>query len=878
MSSAWSVDGEDLKTKPRTGGAIAEKGFAFQKAYALVRLTWLPAGERGLVELRYEGAQDVDLRFSEGREVLTQAKDHQPGSFSYAKLKDVIAGFTRDLITATVRGRTEENFPKFRLVCTSAPYEESSFQILRRVYMQDHAEAIEPLIRDEYREGLGKEQVLRCVLKVLECGEFEIIVHEEAIEDLKAQASWNLVKFGVPPEHVHSSLARLQAALVPRATFQVSDVVENLVGLPEGHPGKDGAACRLLPAKHSLELTSSMRTAFLHGAVQSLWSAISNGLDVPRSEIAEVTQVLRDVQTSGGMVVVEGNQGTGKSALIRRVAWDAHRAGTHLVLEVVVPSEVDDANWKAIINLLSLSTKPLLLLIDDVWRHREFVLALERQVRSNLCVLATSRPVPASQKSDLSVLTVHLVRLGKLSDDLVRGLRRLVRVDESTTAKVSTGQVARFMEHGQLLALSLTLQGGSLNKFAEGVLRPLRSKAAFEDFLDLCVAGRYDQSAPLSLFDRCKPDGLPFWKDESFFGLVAVQKTNHGVSRLKVGHSLVAQAIVEVGHVNLVDRAIHLCTICNAEMVDERRFVVRLLRDTLADPDLNEEAKSKGKLLATAAHKLLEHASFSDAHRLASMLLSVEQPELSQKFLAVATADRVVDVVDIGLALSFKRRKDFEELYPRILEFFEHEANAPGRRRFVTLVQNLGSPAQQLAVIEQTANWAIHHDFPAEETLAIFTLGVSAPDREVVLGLAPMIRNYLESDTVAVEILSAAISPTRRMKDTELSRNLIQKIISLIQATVEWRSRHRDLVRRAAQLVTPELDEATRGTLGAIIIATLEAGGKRSTRIGIVNAAIVVAAVGTIKPIRRAISAMKAQGWKEAYQLERHFKHQFKLK
>ncbi|OEC56770.1 ATP-binding protein [Pseudomonas sp. AP42] len=876
MGSAWSVDGNDLNTQPRTGGAIAEKGFSFQKAYALVRLTWLLTGERELVELRYEGAQDVDLRFAGNRELLIQAKDHQQGSFSYSKLKDVIAGFARDMITVTAREGVGANFPGFRLVCTSAPYEESAFQILRRVFIQNHAQAIAPLISEKYREGLDEDQVLECLRNVLGNATFEILLHEEAIADLTAQASWNLVRFGVPPEHVRSSITRLKAALVPRASFQVSDVVENLVGLPDGHPGKDGAACRLLPAKRSLVMTSSMRTAFLHGAVQSLWAAVANGLDVSRSEVSEVVRALADIRASGGMVVVQGNSGTGKSALVRRIAWDAHQAGTHLVLEVVVPGEVDDASWKAVLSLLMLSSKPLLLIVDDVWRHSDFVEALERHIRPGLCVLGTSRPVGVSQKSEMTMLAIHPVRLGPLSTELVEELRDLISTDREPAAQVGTGQIARFMEHGQLLALSLTLQGGSLNEFAANVLRPLRTKAAFHDFLDLCVPGSYDQSAPLSLFERIRPDGIAFWKDESFFGLVSLQKTKNGVSRLKVGHSLVAQAILENEHLSIVDRAIQFCDICDSEMVAERRFVVRLLRDVLADDDLVEEVKSKRQLLADGIQKLFDHASFSDAHRLAKMLLSLGQPALEQKFLAAAKADRVIDSVDVGLALSFRRREDYEELYPRMLEFFEREPNAPGRRRFVYRVQDMGSPAQQLVVIEQTASWVMKHNFPADETLAVLQLGVSATERAATLRLEPMIEAYIESERPSITILNTVISAARRMKLSQLSLKIIRTVISVLRRADAWDSNQKDLVRRVSELIAPEHDAVTRAELGKMIVSTFESSDSPRKLMKAVTAAIIVGDIGTITPIREAINAMRIQGWQEADQIERHFIHKFK--
>src|ERR1700743_2733563 len=107
MTLSWSVDGGDLKDRPRMGGIHAEKGFAFQKAFALVRLTWLPMSQQGLVELRYEGAQDVDMHFGKAGEVFVQAKDYREGGVTLEVLQDVIAGFARDVISAKASGRNQ---------------------------------------------------------------------------------------------------------------------------------------------------------------------------------------------------------------------------------------------------------------------------------------------------------------------------------------------------------------------------------------------------------------------------------------------------------------------------------------------------------------------------------------------------------------------------------------------------------------------------------------------------------------------------------------------------------------------------------------------------------------------------------------------------
>ncbi len=873
MNTAWSIDGEDLNTKPRTGGVTAEKGFNFQKAYALVRLTWLPTGERGLVELRYEGAQDIDLRFEDGLEVLIQAKDYKPGNFTYSTLKDVIAGFTRDLITAANRGRKGADAPRFRLVCTSAPHDEISFEILRSAYISKHAEAIEPLIQDDYRDGLNRVNVIQWVQGALENSNFEIIFHDHAIDDLKAQASWNLVKFGVPPECVQSSIANLLSALVPRAKFQVSDVVKCLEGLPEYHPAHIEAACRLLPASGSLEMTELMRKAFLRGASHSLWTAIANGLDVKRAESTSIENALNEIQISGGMVIVEGGSGTGKSALVRRIAWDAHRTGTHIVLEVIAPNDVKDENWSAMLHLLQLSQRPLLLIVDDVLRHEEFVASLERRIRPNLCVLATSRPNQSLQSLDNSVLPVHSAKLGKLSPELVDSLRDQLS-SIGAVVQVPPGHITRFMEYGQLLALSLTLQGGTLHDFAKSILIPLRHSSALIDFLDLCVAGQYDLTAPLTLFERLRSEGTPFWRDERFFGLVSIQESKTGPSRLKVGHSIVAQAIVMMDEIRTLERTIYLCNASEPGNLDERRFVIRLFNSALKDPKLKEHSRRKGVEFSTAVKRLLGEASFSDAHRLSAMLKLIGQSEVAHQFLEAATADRVRDAVDVGLALSLK--DDFDSLYPHIFEFYECNPAAPGRRRFLRLTGLRGTPERQISVILQTANWAAQYDYPADETLALLKLGGYASDTRVVKSLEPTIWSYLKGTNLRLDILFDAVMPTRRISNDRLSQALIASSLKLVNSIEDWQEPHIKLVRHLAFLASPENEIHSRPELGLALLKALSYTKSYKIRIKVIKNLIVVGALETQKPLSDLIREIQKLSLQDGDILQKQFLHRFK--
>lgn len=68
--------------------------------------------------------------------------------------------------------------------------------------MDDHVVAIAKEIAEKDREGLSDAEVLACAKEAWARTTFEFLSPEESKADLKAQASWNLTKFGVPAEKV----------------------------------------------------------------------------------------------------------------------------------------------------------------------------------------------------------------------------------------------------------------------------------------------------------------------------------------------------------------------------------------------------------------------------------------------------------------------------------------------------------------------------------------------------------------------------------------------------------------------------------------------------------------------------------------------------
>jgi len=96
----WAIPTSELTNPRRTGGRTTIRGFAFQDAYACLQLTRLLAPGQELIAVRYEGAQDIDLRYAHGIEKYVQLKNEPDARYTLNKLAPVLQGFAADLFEA----------------------------------------------------------------------------------------------------------------------------------------------------------------------------------------------------------------------------------------------------------------------------------------------------------------------------------------------------------------------------------------------------------------------------------------------------------------------------------------------------------------------------------------------------------------------------------------------------------------------------------------------------------------------------------------------------------------------------------------------------------------------------------------------------------
>lgn len=770
-STAWWVDGADLFDRPRSGGANALKGFAFQEAYSRLRLAWLLTCKHGVVEVRYEGAQDVDIRMGDGSQRFVQAKDYAWGSLSLATLYDALAGFTRDLICARANGSTDNELPRFCIVSTSPPVEPAAMELFRGVYLKRHAAQVASRVKTIYRNGLDNKAVLARAVEALGRTSYEVVRSETATADLEALASWELVRFGVPVEHVKASIGRLSRLLTPRASLQIEDVASALEGLPKGHPAGQSSAFRLLPSRASLADAALAKAQFLVGAPR-IWDAIANRLDVERTELGELIRKVSALQHTGGMLVVDGAAGTGKTTLVRRAAWDLHRSGGFLALEVPFPADVCDDDWSALAKLRVTSERPLLLIVDDVWRHQDFLEGLDRNVARNLCVLATSRP--GERKSNFALqLIQHRLELGRLGSTELGALCSLVGVKPLVSVK----GIRPILESGQIFVLSLVLQRGSLQEFAEHLVVPLEKEnpVHLDAFVDLCVCGMHDHSMPQRVILRRTPDRSSFWKEPRYLGLVVAGGSNG--ERLRVGHALVATAVVRAVEKSPVARALAICRTCAPEDGQERRFALRLLSNLATDEQWRADCIALRSDFIAFAHTMQQEAKFADIHRLADLLDLVDAPKEAKAVRLLATFDRIQSGPDVALAIGMMTPANLEQSFDRVLAFYERDSTAYAKRKFLQTVMSLGTSDQRARTAAHMEGWLRRCHFPDQETRLLFDL-VTYTSKDLADRYVHLVEECVDAPQLSMETALAAIRLVERTRHAAALLRLEGRLLS----------------------------------------------------------------------------------------------------
>ena len=718
QNHSWAVDGNALKTRPRQGGRVALKGFEFQASHAVHYITQLLTINNGLVQVRYEGAQDVDLMFGDGRQLYVQYKDSRETAYTFDSVLKILHGFMRDTIDACGNppdiNKLEKLKLEFMFVATGVFAETDMLKAMNKTCTPSLAKILAAnfeYAENQVKSAADKNKFSKYVLKNVS---FRLSPTIEDNDEPRLLSIARLALFGVPPAQIEASIAKISGLLKPPGNTFSADVARCLHGLPDHHPASGRSCINILPSENIFPDRRIVEQEFRESGRVS-WQAIHHQLDVERDAAEEIHAKVRDIGNGSGVILVTGVAASGKSTVIRRVAWDIHRAGKALVFEMTNPSALNSDAWDEVTRLAALTKKPAVIVTDDISLESSVFYEFRRSPHGNVIVIASSKSKTSIPKQ--LPVTAVAINLDKVSDKEINLLGGQLGKKISVAQK---SKLSNFMTQGNFFALSLVLRNTSLDTLAKQTWERLseRIPQLCDVYLSLCSCGVYDQSIPTSLLNRIQPS-------ESLWTLA---RSEHFVfdeinDRIRSAHAALSKSILEHVKPNVQKLKINLLDQININTLSERRFALGLLQNGL-DQNSSTLAAFSDQLEAFS-NQIIPVGDYLDLWRLNRVLQVVidagatKLKDVQIQVLEAASSDRVRTGHD---AVNFMRHSgEFETAFPVVAKVFESPDISFGRSSFMRWVseQARGKVGLQLRAVELHFAWLKNRNFPLPETEAL---------------------------------------------------------------------------------------------------------------------------------------------------------------
>lgn len=798
---SWVVDGKSLRTRARQGGRVALKGFEYQASHAVHFVARLLLCEDGLVQVRYEGAQDIDTMYGDGRQVFIQCKDTPAKEYDFEGVRDILHGFMRDAIDACGEppdvSRLKSLKLEFLLVSSGVVTGIEMLRLIRGSYSQNLAkQLVKGFTYSENPVGTAKDRLSFAEYVVRNTSvrlspQLEGQQHEQEV-----LAFARLAMFGVQPAHIPASLDGLRALLTPPRNLFAGDVALSLKGLPDFHPASGRSTISLLPSENTFHTVADIEREFRDSGRVS-WAAIHYGLDTLRDRCQDIENALTAMGRRASVVLVTGASASGKSTVVRRVAWDIHRAGKALVFEVADPQNINLDAWGEVVRLGELTAKPTIIVCDELYADSGVLEQVRRHPHARVIVLASAR----DERVIPNPFPVH-VSPHRLEAVSVPELNRFVDEMGPHAKPADTAKFSHFMRAGHMFALSLALRGSSLDNIGDRMLAQVDQlgPALRSAFLCLCACGVRDQGVPRRLLlrrfeisehlARAKAEGLMF---------------EEVGDRIRSGHATLAATILRQSGAEIVDLKMQLLQQVDIANSRERRFGLGLLKNGL-DEQVTA-LTSFGSQVASFLEALANVGDYLDLTRgveILDALINAGATDLGgmrATLLAAMRPDRVRTGHD---AVRFmKHADDYLVAFPVVARVFTQNEISFGRNTFMRWVidKGLGHVAEHREAVAINLHWLRSKGFPPSETTMLVkcichanpalpadALAEFAEVLEVVLDAIPL----PPPNTAMWELLYAVLEAiSHRIRNATLFSNLLDRL-----------SRHFDVRQIAAH---PEL-------------------------------------------------------------------------
>jgi hypothetical protein len=687
----WFLRQSALSTPGRTGGINALKGFEFQKSYAVWLLTKLLTGQDKIAVVRYEGAQDVDLMLTSGRQIHVQVKKYDKTALDLGRASEVINSFVKDHRDAV---RANDLDPvdglRFRLVAVAEVTDVAVLDIARGKNLRVRAPQVARKLSGKARPNASLRSEVRTVMERLDVTLFPVSCPFDMYRSL---AELELSRFGIAAEQMDDAIGALIDGIRWREDIRAREVASWLsTYLPDAHPGSGRGAIRLAPGT---SVQSNKPGKAFYSSQSTIWPAILSGADIRRDDLTSVTQAILDPATS--KILISGPSGAGKSTLARRAAWNLALRGLVVVLEVVDANNIQEA-WGEALNLVKRQGRggrTVLIIADDLPEHEVLVdLVTDLPSDSKLKVIATSwRAKPLGLRLGEGLTEIRLDFIS------VTEAKAIAAKLERSLDALSEQEVQQIRQSGQLLLLNLVLLGeGSIERFAGSLLDRLRTEAEelLDPYLDLCAFGRLDGSVPKSILIRRNRAASRLLDAPETSGLVFPI----GTARMRSGHRLLSTAVVAASGVEPVERMLEVAGFADVEVEAERRFAVGAIDASSAEEHV-PAALASSQPISALAKQIARTGDYLDIRRTSQSLVRIGLVRQAQEIGAEASEERIRSGADAAAFRSENEKVEPEHTFDVLLAFYDRNGTQWGWRNFLRFASTLSDEDRRHRALDQ---------------------------------------------------------------------------------------------------------------------------------------------------------------------------------
>lgn len=554
-------------------------------------------------------------------------------------------------------------------------------------------------------------QVAQYVLKHLDV---RLVPAASAQRDQTLAAIGRLALFGVASTSIENTISNIRHLLTPPREYAAADVYACMDGLPDTHPltGRNGIV--VLPGLNRQPPIAIAEREFRETGRTS-WTSIYHELDAERDITSGLQNAVEQSGDSAMLVLLLGPSGSGKSAIIRRLAWNMHVSGTALIFEVIDSEKISESTWDDALRIASMAAKPAVFVVDDLGNHPRILEHLARNPSARVKVLASNQQPCVPNSFSLSVHQQSMLPISQ------RELAQLAkRLDKEPPGVAETNRLTTLFDSRDIFSISLALRGTSRAFLARNILQ---STAHLDPtfrklFLGICACGVHDQSVPKSVLLRAHPVS-PDWATAIKIRLIF----EVGEDRVRAAHAALAGSILaETKMEPALQKLIFLPSI-DAQSASERRFGLGLLQDVVRS---GRSTLIMGEAsLRPFAESVIHYGDYLDLERCANIFESLIH---AGAFSLTGTRDRLLqtkhaDRVRTGHdAILFMRQSDTPStIFGTLYRLFSNHGTSHGRRAFMRWITDHGRahPEWHIQTIEQQFEWVQTHSFPSPETLSL---------------------------------------------------------------------------------------------------------------------------------------------------------------